>query len=128
VRPFSEYFCTNCPCTSIEWTMDSRHYCTECNHSASSHVSIFNLELLKPIQDRSSAERQRGLRRLHLITGRIMLRREKKHHVDSMVRDPSVIDSRAHTMLTRRRNCRPKKWSFTTSFSGRSNGTSRRAS
>jgi DNA repair protein RAD16 len=128
VRPFAEYQCNNCTCASINWNMDGRHICIDCGHSASSHISIFNQELLKLIQSASRFERQDGLHRLHLITGRIMLRREKKNHVDSMVSTIELALPYLPSPLTRCRNFLPKRLLSITNSSERLSEISLRVS
>lgn len=85
IRPFASYFCKNCPCESLEWAMNEDHRCTLCNHNGMQHVSVFNQELLNPIQRYGNmglgAE---AFRKLRLMTDRIMLRRLKKDHTNSM--------------------------------------------
>lgn len=85
ISPFASYFCKNCPCESLEWTMDDNHRCTQCNHNGMQHVSVFNQELLNPIQRYGN----RGVgavafKKLRLMTDRLMLRRLKKNHTNSM--------------------------------------------
>jgi DNA repair protein RAD16 len=85
IRPFACYLCKHCPCSTLEWTMDEMAKCTECNHGGMQHVSVFNQELLNPIQ--KFGNRGRGaeaFRKLRILTDRIMLRRLKKDHMDSM--------------------------------------------
>jgi DNA repair protein RAD16 len=85
VRPFACYLCKQCPCTTLEWTMNEDNYCTGCGHGGMQHVSVFNQELLNPIQ--KFGNRGRGaeaFKKLRILTDRIMLRRLKKDHTDSM--------------------------------------------
>lgn len=85
VRPFASYFCKNCPCESLEWTMDEDHRCTQCKHNGMQHVSVFNQELLNPIQRYGNlGPGAEAFRKLRLMTDRIMLRRLKKDHTNSM--------------------------------------------
>ncbi|KAK0636178.1 SNF2 family N-terminal domain-containing protein [Bombardia bombarda] len=85
VRPFSCYLCKDCPCSTLEWSMDEDNRCKSCKHGGMRHVSVFNQELLNPIQKYGN----RGLgaeafKKLRIMTDRIMLRRLKKDHTDSM--------------------------------------------
>ncbi|AEO63437.1 uncharacterized protein THITE_2108697 [Thermothielavioides terrestris NRRL 8126] len=85
VRPFSCYLCKQCPCSTLEWQMDDDNNCTGCGHGGMRHVSVFNQELLNPIQ--KFGNRGRGaeaFKKLRILTDRIMLRRLKKDHTDSM--------------------------------------------
>lgn len=85
IRPFASYFCKNCDCESLEWTMDEDHRCTQCNHNGMQHVSVFNQELLNPIQRYGNmGPGAEAFRKLRLMTDRIMLRRLKKDHTNSM--------------------------------------------
>jgi DNA repair protein RAD16 len=85
VRPFACYLCKDCPCSTLEWTMDEDNRCTGCKHGGMRHISVFNQELLNPIQkfgNRGSGAD--AFRNLRTLTDRIMLRRLKKDHTDSM--------------------------------------------
>lgn len=85
IRPFACYLCKRCSCSSLEWSMDDDGRCTSCSHGGMQHVSVFNQELLNPIQ--RFGNRGRGaeaFRKLRILTDRIMLRRLKKDHTDSM--------------------------------------------
>jgi len=84
VRPFADYFCRSCDCEQLHWTVDEDHMCKACDHGASEHVSIFNQELLNPITGDDPALREDALSKLHMITARIMLRRMKRDHTNSM--------------------------------------------
>ncbi|KAG8159038.1 hypothetical protein KVR01_011481 [Diaporthe batatas] len=85
IRPFASYFCKNCTCESLEWTMDEDHRCTQCKHNGMQHVSVFNQELLNPIQRYGNmGPGAEAFRKLRLMTDRIMLRRLKKDHTNSM--------------------------------------------
>ncbi|KAJ5640398.1 hypothetical protein N7528_000023 [Penicillium herquei] len=96
VRPFASYFCKQCSCEHLQWKVDDRGRCTECNHTSFNHISIFNKDILKPIMassgtGRESAEHKEGLEKLRLITRRLMLRREKKDHSSSMELPPKRV-------------------------------------
>ncbi|KAK3327228.1 SNF2 family N-terminal domain-containing protein [Cercophora scortea] len=85
IRPFSCYLCKMCPCTTLEWTMDDDNRCKGCKHGGMQHVSVFNQELLNPILKYGN----KGLgaaafKKLRIMTDRIMLRRLKKDHTNSM--------------------------------------------
>lgn len=85
IRPFACYLCKGCPCSTLEWQMDDDSRCTTCGHGGMQHVSVFNQELLNPIQ--KFGNRGRGAEafaKLRILTDRIMLRRLKKDHTDSM--------------------------------------------
>ncbi|KUI60803.1 DNA repair protein RAD16 [Cytospora mali] len=85
VRPFASYFCKGCPCESLEWVMDEQHNCTGCGHNGMQHISVFNQELLNPIQRYGNrGEGAEAFRKLRLMTDRLMLRRLKKDHTNSM--------------------------------------------
>ncbi|KAH9872979.1 hypothetical protein J1614_005374 [Plenodomus biglobosus] len=84
VRPFADYFCRSCDCEKLHWAVDDDYMCVACNHGASEHISVFNQELLNPITGDDVALREQALSKLHLITARIMLRRMKRDHTNSM--------------------------------------------
>ncbi|KAF7543997.1 hypothetical protein G7046_g9884 [Stylonectria norvegica] len=85
VRPFASYLCKQCPCSMLEWSMDERSRCSACNHVGMQHVSVFNQELLNPIQKYGNSGLGRvALGKLRLLTDRIMLRRLKKDHTNAM--------------------------------------------
>jgi DNA repair protein RAD16 len=85
VRPFASYLCKQCPCTKLEWGMDANNRCKECNHSGMQHVSVFNQELLNPIQKYGTTGLgAAAFKKLRIMTDRLMLRRLKKDHTDSM--------------------------------------------
>ncbi|TWU73372.1 DNA repair protein rad16 [Metarhizium rileyi] len=85
VRPFALYLCKQCPCSTLEWSMDEDSRCSHCNHAGMQHVSVFNQELLNPIQKFGNLGPGReAFRKLRLMTERIMLRRLKKDHTNSM--------------------------------------------
>ena len=85
IRPFSCYLCKECPCSAMEWTMDEDNKCKSCKHNGMRHVSVFNQELLNPIQKYGNqGPGAEAFRKLRLMTDRIMLRRLKKDHTNSM--------------------------------------------
>lgn len=85
IEPFASYFCKNCPCSTLEWSMNEKGACTHCGHYSMAHVSVFNQELLNPIQKYgNSGEGKDAFGKLRLLTEKIMLRRLKKDHTDSM--------------------------------------------
>ena len=85
VRPFASYFCKQCPCTTLEWTVDESYRCTQCKHAGMSHISLFNRELLNPIQKFGNrGPGAEALGKLRILTDRLMLRRLKKNHTNSM--------------------------------------------
>jgi DNA repair protein RAD16 len=96
VRPFADYFCRSCDCEKLHWATDDDHMCVACNHGASEHISVFNQELLNPITGDDPELREDALTKLHMITARIMLRRMKRDHTNSMVRNAHSICSSAY--------------------------------
>jgi DNA repair protein RAD16 len=85
VQPFSCYLCKQCPCSKLEWSMDDDNRCKECKHGGMQHVSVFNQELLNPIQKfGNSGKGSEAFKKLRILTDRIMLRRLKKDHTNSM--------------------------------------------
>ncbi|KAG6015818.1 hypothetical protein E4U43_004721 [Claviceps pusilla] len=85
VRPFALYLCKQCPCSTLEWSMNEENRCSGCKHAGMQHVSVFNQELLNPIQKFGNLGPGReAFRKLRLMTDRIMLRRLKRDHTDSM--------------------------------------------
>ncbi|KAL8781782.1 MAG: hypothetical protein Q9203_000119 [Teloschistes exilis] len=92
IRPFACYFCKACPCAELHWSQHSESKkCTKCNHSGFFHVSIFNQELLNPIQGANDAIRREAFGKLRLVTDRIMLRRMKRDHTASMELPPKEV-------------------------------------
>ncbi|KAK1655215.1 SNF2 family domain-containing protein [Colletotrichum phormii] len=85
VAPFASYLCKQCPCAGLDWNLDDDHRCHSCGHAGMQHVSVFNQELLNPIQKFGNfGEGREAFRKLRLMTDRIMLRRLKKDHTNSM--------------------------------------------
>lgn len=85
IRPFACYLCKGCACTTLEWQMNDDNRCTSCGHGGMQHVSVFNQELLNPIQKFGNrGGGAEAFRKLRIMTDRIMLRRLKKDHTDSM--------------------------------------------
>lgn len=85
IRPFASYLCKQCPCSTLEWSMDENKRCSDCRHASMQHVSVFNQELLNPIQKFGNLGPGReAFRKLRLMTDRIMLRRLKKDHTNAM--------------------------------------------
>lgn len=104
INPFASYFCKNCPCEILEWSMDDDGKCTGCSHHVMQHVSVFNQvrfsmicdkihllivtlsqELLNPIQRHGNVgPGKEAFRKLRMMTDRMMLRRLKKDHTNSM--------------------------------------------
>lgn len=69
----------------MEWQMDHANRCTECQHSGMQHVSVFNQELLNPIQKfGNNGPGKAAFRKLRILTGRFMLRRVKRDHSAAM--------------------------------------------
>ncbi|KAK2608737.1 DNA repair protein rad16 [Conoideocrella luteorostrata] len=84
-KPFALYLCKQCPCSTLEWSMNDDSRCTHCKHAGMQHVSVFNQELLNPIQKFGNIGPGReAFRKLRLMTDRIMLRRLKRDHTNSM--------------------------------------------
>ncbi|WQF79561.1 Putative helicase, Zinc finger, RING-type, DNA/RNA helicase, ATP-dependent, DEAH-box type [Colletotrichum destructivum] len=85
VKPFASYFCKQCPCSTLDWDLDEDHRCRRCHHIGMQHTSVFNQELLIPIQKWGNrGEGADAFRKLRTMTDRIMFRRLKKDHTDSM--------------------------------------------
>ncbi|KAI1754557.1 hypothetical protein F4782DRAFT_35897 [Xylaria castorea] len=85
IAPYASYFCKNCPCSTLEWAMTEESKCKHCDHYAMRHVSVFNQELLNPIQKYGNkGTGKEAFRKLRLLTNRIMLRRLKKDHTNVM--------------------------------------------
>ncbi|KAM0802864.1 P-loop containing nucleoside triphosphate hydrolase protein [Usnea florida] len=92
ITPFACYFCKKCPCAELHWTQNEAKKCTTCDHTGFDHVSIFNQELLNPITQGEDHElRRAALRKLRLVTDRIMLRRMKRDHTASMELPPKEV-------------------------------------
>ncbi|KAI8946214.1 hypothetical protein F4801DRAFT_596839 [Xylaria longipes] len=85
IAPYASYFCKDCPCSTLEWSMTEDSKCKHCDHYAMRHVSVFNQELLNPIQKYgNTGTGKEAFRKLRLLTNRIMLRRLKKDHTNVM--------------------------------------------
>lgn len=85
IRPFASYLCKQCPCSTLEWSMNEDSRCSQCNHAGMQHCSVFNQELLNPIQKFGNlGPGKEAFRKLRLMTDRIMLRRLKKDHTNAM--------------------------------------------
>jgi DNA repair protein RAD16 len=85
IRPFASYLCKQCDCSALEWSMNEEKRCSHCNHASMQHVSVFNQELLNPIQKFGALGPGReAFKKLRLMTDRIMLRRLKKDHTNAM--------------------------------------------
>ncbi|KAK3359701.1 SNF2 family N-terminal domain-containing protein [Lasiosphaeria hispida] len=85
VRPFASYICKDCPCSTLEWIQVEDNRCKDCKHGNMRHVSVFNQELLNPIQRFGNVGPGReAFKKLRVLTDRIMMRRLKKDHTDSM--------------------------------------------
>ncbi|KAM0252790.1 hypothetical protein ACHAQJ_007578 [Trichoderma viride] len=85
IKPFALYLCKQCPCSTLEWSMDENSRCSDCGHAGMQHVSVFNQELLNPIQKFGNfGPGREAFSKLRLMTGRIMLRRLKKDHTNAM--------------------------------------------
>ncbi|KAI4217738.1 MAG: hypothetical protein LQ351_000334 [Letrouitia transgressa] len=91
IQPFACYFCKACPCAELHWSQNDNKKCSKCDHSGFNHVSIFNQELLNPIQGNDLEMRREALGKLRLITDRIMLRRMKRDHTASMELPPKEV-------------------------------------
>jgi DNA repair protein RAD16 len=94
IRPFACYFCKQCDCSKLNWEMNEDNRCSGCNHSGMQHVSVFNQELLNPIQKfGNKGPGKEAFRKLRILTDRFMLRRVKRDHSSAMeVSLPSTIE------------------------------------
>ncbi|CAJ2505977.1 Uu.00g001070.m01.CDS01 [Anthostomella pinea] len=82
-------------CFSLEWSINHEGHDKHCNHYSMGHVSVFSQELLNPIQKYgNSGAGRKTFKKLRLLTNRIMLRRLKKDHTDSM-----ELPSRRSTLI-----------------------------
>jgi DNA repair protein RAD16 len=85
IKPFACYFCKQCPCSTLNWEMNEDNRCSGCNHSGMQHVSVFNQELLNPIQKfGNKGPGAEAFKKLRILTDRFMLRRVKRDHSSSM--------------------------------------------
>ncbi|KAH8670378.1 SNF2 family N-terminal domain-containing protein [Tricladium varicosporioides] len=85
IRPFACYFCKQCPCSTLNWEMNEDSRCVGCKHSGMQHVSVFNQELLNPIQKfGNKGPGKEAFRKLRILTDRFMLRRVKRDHSSAM--------------------------------------------
>ncbi|KAI2621562.1 hypothetical protein GGS21DRAFT_494601 [Xylaria nigripes] len=85
IKPYASYFCRDCDCSTLEWSMGSLSQCTHCKHASLRHISVFNQELLNPIQKYGNTGLgKEAFEKLRLLTSRIMLRRLKKDHTNVM--------------------------------------------
>ena len=77
--------CQQCPCQIDSWNMTVSMKCVNCSHSGMRHISVFNHELLNPIQKFGNyGTGAQALSRLRILTDRIMLRRNKRDHSSAM--------------------------------------------
>ncbi|KAE8266127.1 hypothetical protein A4X09_0g6221 [Tilletia walkeri] len=96
-EPFANYYCLQCDCKSMHWTMVQGKFCEACGHTPMHHTCFWNNEVLKPIQ-RHGAEEGEGkdaFVRLRTLLQHMMLRRTKLERADDMGLPP-------RTMLVRR--------------------------
>ncbi|RKF59452.1 DNA repair protein RAD16 [Erysiphe neolycopersici] len=85
IKPFTCYLCKQCPCSIMNWDMDKNNRCNSCGHNGMQHISVFNHELLNPIQKYgNSGPGAKAFQKLRLLTDRFMLRRVKRDHTNSM--------------------------------------------
>ena len=92
VSPFASYFCKKCPCAQLHWVQNEAKSCATCGHTGFEHVSIFNQELLNPItQGEDPNLRKEALKKLRLVTDRIMLRRMKRDYSAAMELPPKEV-------------------------------------
>lgn len=85
IQPFACYFCKQCDCQALNWEMNSDNRCKGCKHSGMQHVSVFNQELLNPIQKYGNkGPGKDAFRKLRILTDRFMLRRVKRDHSSAM--------------------------------------------
>ncbi|KAI0403659.1 hypothetical protein F4802DRAFT_598856 [Xylaria palmicola] len=85
ITPYASYLCKDCPCSGLEWSMGDDSKCKHCDHYGMRHVSVFNQELLNPIQRYgNTGAGKEAFTKLRLLTNRIMLRRLKKDHTNVM--------------------------------------------
>jgi len=91
VHPFCNYLCKKCDCSSLHWATDETRSCASCGHRGFDHVSLFNQELLNPMTDGDASQRKEAMRKLRLLTDRIMLRRLKRDHTASMELPPKQV-------------------------------------
>lgn len=85
IQPFASYLCKHCSCSKLEWSMNEDARCTDCKHGSMQHVSVFNQELLNPIQKYGNfGLGKTAFKKLRILTARIMLRRLKKDHTNAM--------------------------------------------
>ncbi|TVY58107.1 DNA repair protein RAD16 [Lachnellula cervina] len=85
IKPFACYFCKQCPCSTLNWDMNENNRCSGCLHSGMQHVSVFNQELLNPIQKfGNNGPGKEAFRKLRILTDRFMLRRVKRDHSSAM--------------------------------------------
>ena len=85
IKPFALYMCKKCSCESSEWEINDLSQCKLCKCAGVDHVSVFNQQLLNPIQKYGkSGAGAAAFERLRLLSAKIMLRRQKKDHMDAM--------------------------------------------
>ncbi|OTB06126.1 hypothetical protein M426DRAFT_55747, partial [Hypoxylon sp. CI-4A] len=85
VAPFASYICKSCPCSDLKWLAGDDGYCTKCGHATMHHLSVFNQEVLNPInRHQQSGPGKKAFERLGLLIGRVMLRRLKKDNMNAM--------------------------------------------
>ncbi|KAI1452702.1 SNF2 family N-terminal domain-containing protein [Annulohypoxylon moriforme] len=86
LMPYAGYMCKSCPCQPLEWSPDKNEFCVDCGHTMWMHLLVFNHEVIAPIRNSThgSDEVKLAHEKLNILINRIMLRRLKKDHMDSM--------------------------------------------
>ncbi|TPX37568.1 hypothetical protein SmJEL517_g00672 [Synchytrium microbalum] len=93
-KPFSMYYCKDCPCQLKTWSFQNSSRC-ECGHTSHRHFCWWNAEILKPIQAFGSAgEGRDAFGKLGLLLDRIMIRRTKVEKADDLGLPPRIVSIR----------------------------------
>lgn len=98
LRPFYEYFCTKCDCSSTEWMFSDWRHCDICGHSPMMHTNFFNHFMLKNIQKFGiEGDGLVSFQNIQMLLKNIMLRRTKLERADDLGLPPRTVEIRYDT-------------------------------
>lgn len=98
LRPFYEYFCTKCDCSSSEWLFSDWRHCDICGHTPMLHTNFFNHFMLKNIQKFGiEGDGMISFQNIQLLLKNIMLRRTKLERADDLGLPPRTVTIRYDT-------------------------------
>ncbi|RLV85786.1 DNA repair protein RAD16 [Meyerozyma sp. JA9] len=95
LKPFHQYFCTKCECSSDEWKFSDWRHCDICGHSPMVHTNFFNHFMLKNVQKYGiEGLGLESFNNIRLLLKHIMLRRTKLERADDLGLPPRVVEIR----------------------------------